>query len=380
MQEIKHFDVCIIGGGLAGLSLSILLAKSNIKVYLIEKNSYPSNKVCGEYVSNESWNFLQQLGVPLQEWNLPTITTLQLSSVNGGLLNTALGLGGFGISRFTLDEKLYKIALKEGVQIVTETQFLGYQHVNNEYVVNTNNGAITCKLLIAATGKYSTKFFDAQSVAKNNFVGIKYHVTAKNDKKRIGLYAFPGGYAGFSAIEKDKFCLCYLVKAAQLKKHKGNIKELQNNVLSKNKVLKEILENVTFIWEKPVVISNIYFGKKHLNKDGVIYIGDSAAAIPPLCGNGMSIALRSAALLAPFLIAHCNNEIDKQNLEMKYEQIWDNSFKFRIRAGIIFQKLFFAPWLFHIAITCLAFLPFLQKPLIRLTHGKSFNIKGELED
>ncbi len=41
----------IIGGGLAGLSLSIQLAKAGFKVVLFEKEKYPYHKVCGEYLS-----------------------------------------------------------------------------------------------------------------------------------------------------------------------------------------------------------------------------------------------------------------------------------------------------------------------------------------
>ena len=57
------FDVAIVGGGLAGLSLSILLAKAGYKVILFEKEKYPFHKVCGEYISLESWNFIERLGI-----------------------------------------------------------------------------------------------------------------------------------------------------------------------------------------------------------------------------------------------------------------------------------------------------------------------------
>ena len=70
----------IVGGGLAGLSLAIQAARRGFEVLLFEKNSYPYHRVCGEYNSLESYDFLQRLGLPLSEWNLPTIKRLEISS------------------------------------------------------------------------------------------------------------------------------------------------------------------------------------------------------------------------------------------------------------------------------------------------------------
>lgn len=58
-----QFDVIIIGGGLAGLTSAIYLSKHKISVLIIEKNTYPKHKVCGEYVSNEVLPFLRFLDI-----------------------------------------------------------------------------------------------------------------------------------------------------------------------------------------------------------------------------------------------------------------------------------------------------------------------------
>ena len=73
----------IVGGGLAGLSLSIQLAKLGHRIIVFEKEQYPFHKVCGEYISLESWDFLISLGLDLDKMNLPVISMLQVSAVNG---------------------------------------------------------------------------------------------------------------------------------------------------------------------------------------------------------------------------------------------------------------------------------------------------------
>jgi flavin-dependent dehydrogenase len=111
------YDVIITGGGLAGLSLSIQLVRAGYRVALFEKESYPYHKVCGEYISLESWNFLEDLGLPLSDWNLPIIRRLLLSAPNGQSLEHELPLGGFGISRYKIDAALAAIARSAGVDL-----------------------------------------------------------------------------------------------------------------------------------------------------------------------------------------------------------------------------------------------------------------------
>src|SRR5579883_3315286 len=105
------FDCAIAGGGLAGLTLAIQLADAGHNVVLFEKEKYPFHRVCGEYVSMESYDFLQRLGVPLHTMELPNISEVMVSSPNGDCLLQRLDLGGFGISRYTLDDMLARLAM-----------------------------------------------------------------------------------------------------------------------------------------------------------------------------------------------------------------------------------------------------------------------------
>ena len=102
MTALKKYDAAIAGGGLAGLALSIQLARQGYSVILFEKEKYPLHKVCGEYISMESWDFLTSLGIDLENLGVAMITRLEVSGVNGSLLQQKLPLGGFGISRYRL--------------------------------------------------------------------------------------------------------------------------------------------------------------------------------------------------------------------------------------------------------------------------------------
>jgi flavin-dependent dehydrogenase len=111
----SQIDVLIVGGGLAGLSSAIHLSKQNLSVLVIEKNSYPKHKVCGEYISNEVLPYLDFLEVDVFKLGAKKIDKFQLSTPKGQLISADLPLGGFGIIRFCLDESLSNKALESGV-------------------------------------------------------------------------------------------------------------------------------------------------------------------------------------------------------------------------------------------------------------------------
>ena len=114
--NLAPFNVIIIGGGLAGLSSAIHLSKENIRVLVIEKNAYPKHKVCGEYISNEVLPYLKFLEIDVFELGAQKINKFELSTPKNKLIKARLPLGGFGISRYTLDnalaKKAYKMVLK----------------------------------------------------------------------------------------------------------------------------------------------------------------------------------------------------------------------------------------------------------------------------
>ena len=117
----SNFDVIIIGGGLAGLSSAIHLSKNKLSVLVIEKNEYPKHKVCGEYISNEVLPYLTFLGIDVFKLGAKKIDKFELSTPKNKLVKANLPLGGFGISRYCLDNQLSKIALANQATITQDT-------------------------------------------------------------------------------------------------------------------------------------------------------------------------------------------------------------------------------------------------------------------
>ncbi len=382
MQLKNAYDVAIIGGGLAGLAAAIQLAAEGFDVILLEKEKYPFHKVCGEYVSMESWDFLQHLGLPLSDMQLPLIHTLQLTAPNGQAFSTRLPLGGFGISRFTLDHLLANIAVQKGVTLVEEARVDAVaQEVPFMISVTGKNFSKTlwAKVVCGAFGKRSNldvkwkRDFIAQTNPRhNNYIGVKYHVQTDWPEQVIGLHNFEDGYCGISKVEGDQYCLCYLTTAANLKSSNYSIETLQQNVLWQNPALKKIFSKSHILEGFPVTIAQISFSKKTQVQNGLLMLGDAAGMITPLCGNGMSMALHSSKLAAGLITRYLHNELDQAPLQTLYRRQWQQHFGRRMAAGRLLQGFFGKRMLSNLFVQTFRTLPFLAATIIKKTHGRPF--------
>jgi flavin-dependent dehydrogenase len=369
--EPNIYDCAIIGGGLAGLCLSIQLAKANKKVILFEKNTYPFHKVCGEYVSLESWNFLESLGLNLSEMNLPIIRNIRVSAENGFKIESKLDLGGFGISRFKLDHELYKIAINQGVVIHQACTVTSVNDLNDSQTIQSTLGSFKAKIVCGSYGKLTPTFInDNHPNSKGIYVAVKYHIKTNLALDVIELHNFKNGYCGISKIEEDKYCLCYLTTTLNLNAAGNDIKEMERKFLYQNPKLKKYFLESEFLFQKPLAISKISLNKKFTDHQNIFMLGDAAGAIAPLCGNGMSMAMKASKLLSENLILFFDNKLSKESLLSKYNQQWNNSFSMRIQVGFYLQKLFGKKYSTLFALKMLSVFPRLFSKIISLTHGE----------
>ena len=379
MNETTLYDVAIIGGGLAGLSLAIQCAERGYTTILFEKENYPFHKVCGEYISNESVPFLQRLGVPLQQYRLPQINTLHLTDIKGNLYQFPLDVGGFGISRYTLDNVLYQTALKKGVVIRTGTKVQDVQFADDCFTLLTSAGNYSARVACGAYGKRSNldvkwkRSFTLQKSGKlNNYIGIKYHIQYPQPENIIALHNFTNGYCGISKIEEDKCCLCYLTTADNLKKHNNCIAQMEKELLSQSPHLKAIFYEATFLYQQPLAISQISFEPKTQVENGVLMLGDTAGLITPLCGNGMSMAMHASLLAFRNIDLFLQKKFSRTQMEKQYAIEWKEHFSKRLLAGRLIQRVFGGNTTTALFLKTMNALPILANTIIRLTHGKAF--------
>ena len=378
-DNISPFAVAIIGGGLAGLSLSILLSKAGHKTILFEKEKYPFHKVCGEYISLESWNFMESLGLNLSQLNVPIIKKLIVSSPDGNFIKADLDLDGFGISRYFLDNRLKELAIENGVTVCEETKVNKVFFDKELFTIKYKDAEIFSSIAVGSFGKRSNldikwqrSFIKQQNNKLNNYIGVKYHIKTDFPADTIALHNFKNGYCGISKVEEDKYCLCYLTTAQNLKDNQNSIKEMEEKILFKNPFLKKIFAESKFLFKEPVTISQISFDKKSQIENHVLLLGDAAGMITPLCGNGMSIAFHTAKIAFENINSFLKGNISREQMEKRYSDEWQKQFARRLRNGRVIQHFFEKVKMTKLFIKTIKPFPFIIHKMIKGTHGKRF--------
>ena len=372
------FDVIVVGGGLAGLSSAIHLSKANLNVLVIEKNSYPKHKVCGEFISNEVLPYFKFLEIDVFELGAKRIDKFQLSTTKSKLISTTLPLGGFGISRFCLDNTLAKKALQVGAEILQDS-VEDIQFSNDVFSIETKSAKqFNAKIVIGAYGKRSNldiKLKRQFIKRKSPYLAVKTHVKGNFPEDVVALHNFDGGYCGVSKVENDTINLCYITNFNAFKTYK-NIVEFQQKVLYKNTFLKEVFNNTSPVFDEPLTISQISFENKKPIENHILMCGDTAALIHPLCGNGMSMAIRSAQIASTLAVKYFNLESpDREALEKQYLREWNTAFKLRLKTGHIIADLFNQPKLSEVLMQGLKTFPRILPFIIKRTHGKVMKVE-----
>ncbi len=374
LSAVDHYDIVIIGAGLAGLTAAIHLGQNGHGVLVIEKQIFPHHKVCGEYVSNEVRPYLESLGVDLSKLGSVKIESFQLTTSHNRSLSIDLPMGGFGISRFAFDNYLYEKAVSLGVLFKFQSA-VSIKYSEDIFTVKTSeNEQITSKFVIGSFGKRSNldKFLNRRfAQQKSPWLAIKqYYECSSFPDNLVALHNFKGGYGGLSKNEKGTVNFCYLVTYKSFQTE-NCVADFNQNVIRKNPYLDDFLSKSTPVFKEPLSIAQISFEPKELVKNHVLMCGDAAGLIHPLCGNGMAMAIHSAKVVSELIHDYIRfGGINRYQLERDYKKIWKTTFGKRLWTGRRLQSVLLNDRLANLGMSVLAKSPALIRGLIKNTHGK----------
>ncbi len=295
--------ILVAGGGLAGAAAAIRLARAGRRVILVERTTGPTHKVCGEFLSREAQADLAELGVDPLALGAHPITHLRV--VRGAAAaRIRLPFRGLGLSRYRLDEALLDRAAASGAAIRRGETFRLDGHGRDT--------------LFLATGKHDVRGVPRRHTASvDRLVGFKSYFRLAPGQQRalaahIELLMFPDGYAGLQLVEDGLANLCLLVDRARLDHmrldHSGGAwPALLASLQQDSPHLADRLAGATEQLDRPLAIARTPFGFVHrpgrADPAHLFRLGDQAAVIPALTGDGMSIALHSAALASRIHLA-----------------------------------------------------------------------------
>lgn len=148
--------MAIAGGGPAGLALGILAARRGFSTVVLEKQSLPCDKPCGEGLMPKGVAQLAALGVrdrlgPADAHPFAGIRYVQEDGTSAEA-RFPEGRPGLGIRRVALVEAMAAAARAAGVEIRERCPLLGHRRGEAEVVLTAGPGELRARLLVAADG------------------------------------------------------------------------------------------------------------------------------------------------------------------------------------------------------------------------------------
>jgi flavin-dependent dehydrogenase len=331
--------VTIIGGGLAGLTLGIGLRQLDVPAVIHEAGNYPRHRVCGEFISGRGQTTLTRLGLDnlLYQAGAVSAKTAAFFTAFKSTASRALPSAVICLLRFTLDALLAKKFRELGGELLNDSRFAG----------NFGEGIVRATGRQAQTEKNGTRWFGLKVHGRNIALAadLEMHVSAQ-------------GYVGLCKINGGEVNVCGLFRKGA--NESGTPKNWRERLRGwADSPLHARLANAEFDEDSFCAVAGLSLRPQRATARTEICVGDAITMIPPVTGNGMSMAFESAGLAIAPLANWSRGGLPWDETRQKIARNCDAAFA---------RRLAWAKWLQRIIL-----MPALQNPLVTLAaHSNRF--------
>lgn len=297
---MRRVETAIVGGGPAGAAAACGLAAIGREVLLVERAAGPHHKVCGEFLSNETQAQLCALGVEPAALGAVPIDRVTVTSGTRSV-SANLPFRALSLSRYRLDDALLRRAAHFGAQLKRNVSVRAVTPEGDAWTVACDDGEMVhCRHLVLAAGKWGLRGIDDER--DRSLVGLKMHLRPSAAVGRalggcVELSLLDRSYVGLELIEDGLANLCVVLPRAVVARLGPGWPAMQNYLAAALPSLAERLQGAEPLWDKAIAVVCPTGGHLHGEEGPAVYrVGDRLAHIPPFTGDGMAIALGSAAL------------------------------------------------------------------------------------
>lgn len=357
----READICILGAGPAGIAAALYLAKNNVKSILLEKESFPRPKVCGDGISGKSLKALKILDesllrdIEVKPWASPSYG-VRFVSPNGKFADVDFaGIEthphGFVCRRADFDNLL--------ANRVRSNKYIDFhEHLKIDEIVR-KDGCISlkskhseqlfnCKLCLIGTGNSISAvkpFIRSPEPATRPGVGVRayYQSISGIDNRRLieihFLKELLPWYLWIFPLSGDTANVGLALLYEDVKKQPLSLKNLLFDVLERNITLKDRFRNATLTGTVGSGQLPYYTGERKISGDQYMLLGDAAGLVDPFTGEGIGNALLSG-IIAAEVAAACLKKNDFSARETaKYDENIYLKMKNELDLGLRLQRL-----------------------------------------
>jgi flavin-dependent dehydrogenase len=297
---VRRTAALIAGAGPAGCAAAIVLARAGVKPLLVERSEGPRDVVCGGFLGWDALAALDRLGIDPQALGAQPIKRLRLVTASGKF-EAPLPHAAAGLSRRTLDTALQGEAERAGAELLRGRAIRAAEPKSRRLRLEDGEEMEGDALLIA-TGKHELRGAERGVGLADAPLGLRASVAGAADLAGyIELHLFDGGYSGALLQEDGTANLCLSVARARLKKA-GGVEPLLAGLARELPGLGKRLEGGALTpWS---AVAGVPYGwRAEATDPGVYRVGDQAAVIASLAGDGVAIALASGIAAGEALLA-----------------------------------------------------------------------------
>jgi len=366
----EKYDALLIGGGPAGATAALALARAGWKVALVEKANFPRRKVCGEYLSPTNLALFRQLGIaddfleragpPVRQVGLFARETVLMAPMPWQRRTS--DDWGRALGRETLDTLLLQRAAEAGARVWQPWSAVKLDKPGEAVVCEaasretreTQN--LCARVMIAAHGSWESGTLPTQPSRRpllgSDLLGFKAHFhDCRLPAGLMPLLVFPGGYGGMVHTNEERTSVSCCVRRDQLERCRRTTpgvsaaEAVLAHVRNSCRGVRETLAGASL--ECPWLSAGpIRPGIRPRFTGGIFCIGNAAGEAHPIIAEGISMAIQSAWLLCERLTARRREALTHAALEevgRDYAVAWRHCFAPRIRAAALFAQLAMRP-------------------------------------
>jgi len=305
-------QVLVVGGGPAGLAAATALARRDVAVALIEAGTWPRPKMCGEFLSPDSERALADVGAGdvVRRFGAPAIDALRATVSRGGRVvadaSSALAVPGHGVARVDLDSALAEAARAAGVDVRDRTRVDSIA-VGDECVrAVAAAGEFRADAVVVATGRVPGVGRDESSPSRE-WIAVKTHVRGPRLPRVTELHFVDAAYVGLNEVAcrgERVVNVCALARRDAWERAGASPDGLWDALCRASPAFAARWNASTPVDGSFVAAAGFGFEVRGARGDGArppLFVGDAAALIAPLCGDGQSMALAGGAALGALL-------------------------------------------------------------------------------